>query len=133
MVYKYDLGHGSFPDPASRFQPEGPHGPSQVVDPNAFEWSDKNWQGVTRQGQVVYEMHIGTFTPEGTWDAAATRLEFLKDLGVTLLEVMHPLRIGRGSLVGGMTVWTYTRRHGCTASLAICVGSSTEPMSWVWE
>ncbi len=114
MVYKYDLGHGSFPDPASRFQPEGPHGPSQVVDPHAFVWSDKNWQGVTRQGQVVYEMHIGTFTPEGTWDAAATRLEFLKELGVTVLEVMPvadwPGKFGWG--YDGVDLYAPTRLYG---------------------
>ncbi|MCO5168803.1 MAG: malto-oligosyltrehalose trehalohydrolase [Planctomycetes bacterium] len=76
------------PDPASRFQPEGPHGPSQVVDPDAFAWTDAAWQGVGRDGQVLYELHVGTFTPEGTWQAAARELPRLADLGVTVLEVM---------------------------------------------
>ena len=58
------------PDPCSRFQPDGPHGPSQVVDPARFKWTDHSWSGVRREGQVLYEMHIGTFTPEGTWRAA---------------------------------------------------------------
>src|SRR5207248_2354297 len=56
-----------FPDPASRFQPEGPHGPSQVVDPASFAWTDGDWLGVHLGGQVLYELHIGTFTPEGTF------------------------------------------------------------------
>ena len=64
--YRYRLdGEDSFPDPASRFQPEGPHGPSQVVDPGRFEWSDAAWKGAGPRGQVLYEMHVGTFTPEG--------------------------------------------------------------------
>src|SRR5262249_19220226 len=63
-----------YADPASRYQPEGPHGPSQVVDPAAFAWTDGGWRGVRLEGQVIYEVHIGTFTPEGTF-AAATREE----------------------------------------------------------
>ena len=62
-----------YPDPASRFQPQGPHGPSQVVDPAAFHWTDDGWTGIGAAGQVLYEMHVGTFTPEGTWEAAAAR------------------------------------------------------------
>ena len=62
------------PDPASRFQPEGPHGPSEVVDPAAFRWSDGDWPGIPARGQVIYELHVGTFTPEGTYAAAAERL-----------------------------------------------------------
>ncbi|HEY3886663.1 MAG TPA: alpha-amylase family glycosyl hydrolase, partial [Vicinamibacterales bacterium] len=76
------------PDPASRFQPDGPHGPSQYIDPGAFRWSDATWKGVTRTGQVVYEMHIGTFTPEGTWRAAARELNELARIGVTIVEMM---------------------------------------------
>ena len=60
-------GGAPYPDPASRFQPEGPHGPSEVIDPSDFAWTDVEWRGVPREGQVIYEMHIGTFTPEGTW------------------------------------------------------------------
>jgi maltooligosyltrehalose trehalohydrolase len=89
-LYKYRIdGAGPYPDPCSRYQPAGPHGPSLVVDPGAFRWSDAQWRGVAgMQGQVIYEMHIGTFTPEGTFDAAAQQLEELKTLGVTLLELM---------------------------------------------
>ena len=58
-------------DPASRFQPQGPQGPSQVIDPGRFPWSDTDWSGMSREGQVIYEMHFGTFTAEGTYTAAA--------------------------------------------------------------
>ncbi|HEV7225550.1 MAG TPA: malto-oligosyltrehalose trehalohydrolase, partial [Pirellulales bacterium] len=69
------------PDPASRFQPEGPFGPSQIVDPKAFAWTDANWPGVSLPGQVIYELHVGTFTPEGTWDAARRQLPELASMG----------------------------------------------------
>lgn len=77
-----------YPDPASRFQPDGPHGPSQIIDPGRFVWSDAGWPGIHPRGQVIYEMHIGTFTPEGTWEAARTQLPELRNAGVTVLEVM---------------------------------------------
>jgi maltooligosyltrehalose trehalohydrolase len=88
--YRYRLGNEAtlYPDPASRFQPDGPHGPSQIVDPNAFQWTDHTWSGVRLEGQVIYEMHLGTFTPEGTWEAASRELPELADAGVTLLELM---------------------------------------------
>ncbi|MEA2603032.1 MAG: maltooligosyltrehalose trehalohydrolase [Acidobacteriota bacterium] len=87
--YRYRLDGGdAFPDPASRFQPEGPHGPSQVVDPSGFQWTDRDWQGLVREGQVIYEMHLGTFTPEGTWEAAARELPELAALGITVIELM---------------------------------------------
>jgi maltooligosyltrehalose trehalohydrolase len=76
------------PDPASRYQPEGPHGPSMVVNPAAFQWTDVDWKGVDRQGQVLYEMHVGTYTPQGTWQAAAAQLDALADLGITVIEMM---------------------------------------------
>jgi maltooligosyltrehalose trehalohydrolase len=77
-----------YPDPASRWQPNGVHELSEVVDPDAFVWSDDEWSGPGRRGQVVYELHLGTFTAEGTWSAAAGHIPRLKDLGVTLIEVM---------------------------------------------
>jgi maltooligosyltrehalose trehalohydrolase len=88
-LYRFRLdGGGLFPDPASRFQPQGPHGPSRVVDAERFRWSDAGWPGVRLAGQVLYEMHVGTFTQAGTWAAAARELPALADLGVTLIEVM---------------------------------------------
>ncbi len=91
MRYRFRLDNESklFPDPASRFQPEGPHGPSQVVDPHTYHWNDSQWTGAPAdQPHVVYEMHIGTFTKAGTWRAAEERLSHLAELGITLLEVM---------------------------------------------
>jgi maltooligosyltrehalose trehalohydrolase len=89
-LYRFRLnGDGDlYPDPASRFQPEGPHGPSCVVDPAAFKWSDDAWKGIKLPGHIMYEFHLGTFTPEGTWRAAAEKLPLLKEDGITLLEMM---------------------------------------------
>jgi maltooligosyltrehalose trehalohydrolase len=86
--FEIDAGGERWPDPASRFQPAGPLGPSQVVDPGDYAWKDELWSGISLPGQVLYEMHIGTFTPEGTWDAAAEQLAELAALGVTVLEIM---------------------------------------------
>ena len=76
------------PDPASRFNPDGPHGPSVVVDPAAFPWPHDDWQGRARHEHVFYEIHIGTFTPEGTYTAAAAKLPLIADLGITAIELM---------------------------------------------
>ena len=78
----------SYPDPASRFQPDGPDGPSQVIDPSRFLWKDQDWTGTNIKGRVVYEMHIGTFTPEGTWKAAEKHLPELAEIGINLIELM---------------------------------------------
>src|SRR6266478_1602708 len=76
------------PDPASRFQPNGPHGSSCVVDPTKFEWTDAEWPGTKLEGQIIYEMHVGTFTREGTWRAAADQLAELARIGITVIEMM---------------------------------------------
>lgn len=76
------------PDPASRFQPTGVHGPSEIVDPTAFEWSDANWRARPWNEAVIYEMHVGTFTRKGTFAATEEKLTYLADLGVTAIEVM---------------------------------------------
>jgi maltooligosyltrehalose trehalohydrolase len=81
-------GKGPFPDPRSPWQPHGPHGQSRWVDHTRFRWTDQHWQARPLAAAVIYELHIGTFTPEGTFDAAITRLDHLVDLGVTHLEVM---------------------------------------------
>jgi maltooligosyltrehalose trehalohydrolase len=89
MTYRYRLnGKDSFPDPCSRFQPEGPHGPSLIVDPSSYRWRDQQWRGIELRGQVIYELHIGTFTPDGTFDSAVKELDELKRLGITVIEVM---------------------------------------------
>jgi maltooligosyltrehalose trehalohydrolase len=87
--YRFILdGTERFPDPASRYQPAGPHGSSSVQDPRLFRWTDDGWKGLTKEGAVFYEMHVGTFTPEGTWEAAARHLPELAELGVTAVEMM---------------------------------------------
>jgi maltooligosyltrehalose trehalohydrolase len=89
MRYCFRLDQGeAVPDPASRFQPDGAHGPSEIVDPGDFAWTDRAWRGVTREHLVIYEMHIGTFTPEGNWEAASRELPALAELGITCLEIM---------------------------------------------
>jgi maltooligosyltrehalose trehalohydrolase len=98
--YRFRLDGTLLADPASRFQPDGPFGPSEVVDPAAYPWKDRSWRGVSMPGQVLYELHLGTFTPEGTWHAAAGRLRDVKAVGVTTIEVMpvaeFPGRFGWG-------------------------------------
>ena len=86
--YFYRLSNGKDrPDPASRFQPEGVHGPSEIVD-TRFDWNDRGWGGIRLSDYVIYELHIGTFTPEGTFDAVVTQLERLRELGITAIELM---------------------------------------------
>ena len=76
------------PDPRSAWQPDGVHGPSRVVDHGEFTWTDTTWRGVPLAGSVLYELHVGTFTPEGTFDAALERLDHLVELGVTAVELL---------------------------------------------
>jgi maltooligosyltrehalose trehalohydrolase len=89
-LYQFRVNGGEklYPDPVSRFQPRGPHGPSQIVDPARYQWHDRHWTGRPLEGQVLYELHVGTFTPEGTFAAAAEQLNELRDLGVTTIELM---------------------------------------------
>jgi maltooligosyltrehalose trehalohydrolase len=104
----------TFPDPVSRFQPSGPFGPSQLIDPTRFAWSDAAWPGVTLAGQVIYELHVGTFTREGTWQAARRELAELAAAGITLLEVMpvadFPGQFGWG--YDGVNPFAPTRLYG---------------------
>ncbi len=114
--YRLD-GDACPPDPASRFQPDGPHGPSQVVDPETFRWADQSWRGARLEGQVMYEMHVGTFTPEGTWVAAARELPELAAAGITVVELMpvadFPGRFGWG--YDGVDLFAPTRLYGTPA------------------
>jgi len=88
-LYAYLLdGEGPYPDPASRFQPQGVHRPSAVVDARTFRWTDRDWRGRPLGGTVIYELHVGSFTPAGTFAAATDRLPALADLGVTAVELM---------------------------------------------
>ena len=112
--YRVDDGERILPDPGSRAQPEGPHGPSAVVDPSTYCWTDLAWPGVRREGQVIYEMHVGTFTREGTWTAAIDKLPLLKEIGIGVIEIMpvaeFPGRFGWG--YDGVTLFAPTRLYG---------------------
>ncbi|HET8774343.1 MAG TPA: malto-oligosyltrehalose trehalohydrolase [Thermoanaerobaculia bacterium] len=110
-LYKIRAGDGAYPDPASRFQPDGVHGPSEVIDPQ-FAW--REWRGVQLKDAVIYEMHIGTFTAEGTYAAAVRHLDALAQLGITILELLplhdFPGRFGWG--YDGVDLWAPTRLYG---------------------
>src|SRR5262249_54933834 len=112
--FRLDGQSDLLPDPASRFQPDGPHGPSEVIDPGAFPWTDTDWQGCRLPGQVIYELHVGTFTPEGTWQAAVDQLSRVVDVGISLLEVM-PVADFAGSFgwgYDGVDLFAPTRLYG---------------------
>jgi maltooligosyltrehalose trehalohydrolase len=119
-LYRYRLdGAGPFPDPASRRQPQGVHGPSQIVDPRAFRWTDQAWRGPSLAGAVIYELHVGTFSPEGTFEGVAKRLEALRDVGITVIELMpiaeFPGRRGWG--YDGVDWFAPTRNYGAPDDL----------------
>ena len=89
--FRVNGGQNFYPDPASRFQPDGPHGPSCIIDPKQFRWTNLDWLGPAAaglKGQIIYEMHIGTFTKNGTWRAAAEQLPELARVGITVVEMM---------------------------------------------
>ena len=134
MRYQLRLDNGErlFPDPASRFQPEGPHGPSQIVDPRAFHWTDQAWRGISVKGQVIYEMHIGTFTQEGTWAAATDQLPELARLGITTVEVMPVAdfsgRFGWG--YDGVNLFAPTRLYGTPEEFSSFVDRADALQHW---
>ena len=89
--YAYLIDHNEtpIPDPVSRWQPDGVHGRSRIVDPRAFQWTDSGWRGLAMRELVIYELHVGTFTRDGTFDAAIPFLRGLRrDLGITAIEIM---------------------------------------------
>lgn len=86
--YKYAIDGQAFPDPASRFQPDGVHGPSEIIDPRAYDWGDGDWPGRRWEEAVVYELHLGTFSQSGDCAGAIGHLDALCELGVTVLEIM---------------------------------------------
>lgn len=117
--FRLDGGEELLADPASRCQPEGPTGPSKVVNAHAFVWQDAGWTGIVRDGQLVYEMHIGTFTPEGTWAAAAKMLPRLRDIAVTVIEMM-PVNEFDGTFgwgYDGVLLFAPTRLYGTPEDL----------------
>jgi maltooligosyltrehalose trehalohydrolase len=112
--FRVNKAENFHPDPASRFQPDGPHGSSCVVDPTKFQWTDSQWPGVKLKGQIIYEMHAGTFTGEGTWRAAAEQLEELARIGITVIEMMpvgdFPGKFGWG--YDGVDLFAPTHLYG---------------------
>ncbi len=112
-VYRLD-GAGAFPDPASRFQPDGVHGPSEVIDPSTYKWHDAQWPGRPMADLVVYELHVGTFTADGTFAAATRRLGELADLGVTAIELMPVADFPGDHNWGydGVALWAPSRAYG---------------------
>jgi maltooligosyltrehalose trehalohydrolase len=112
--FRLDDEDDTYPDPASRFQPQGPHGPSEVIDPRAYRWRDSGWRGVPLGGAVMSEVHIGTFTREGTWRAAAAKLPLMIDAGINVLEIMpvaeFPGKFGWG--YDGVDLWAPARLYG---------------------
>jgi maltooligosyltrehalose trehalohydrolase len=115
-TYKLD-GSDDRPDPASRYQPEGVHGPSEVVDLSTFAWTDATWKGFALEDSVFYELHVGTYTPAGTYAALIPHLAELKELGVTTIELMPIAQFPGGSNWGYDGVYpfasqnTYGRPH----------------------
>src|SRR5215470_16458025 len=86
-TYRFRIDHDPLvPDPASRFQPQGVHEASEIIDPGRFDWSDDSWRGRPWNDTVIYEMHVGTFTPEGTYAGAEKKLDYLAELGITAIE-----------------------------------------------
>jgi maltooligosyltrehalose trehalohydrolase len=122
--YRYLLDdRGPFPDPCSRYQPLGVHGPSEVVDPATFRWTDVRWQGLPLEEAVTYEMHVGTFTPEGTYASAAGALPRLVELGVTAVQIM-PLADFAGDRnwgYDGVSMFAPARCYGAPADLRALV------------
>ena len=120
--YRFHVNNSFYPDPASRFQPDGPHGPSCIVDPTRFQWTDSHWPGPAvagLKGQIIYEMHIGTFTQKGTWRAAAQQLEELARIGITVIEMMpvadFPGKFGWG--YDGVNLFAPTHLYGAPDDL----------------
>ncbi|HEU5424814.1 MAG TPA: malto-oligosyltrehalose trehalohydrolase [Nitrolancea sp.] len=119
--YKFRLdGQREYPDPAARSQPEGVHGPSEVTDPAAFPWSDRDWSPPARARLVIYELHVGTFTPQGTFDAVIPRLGYLRELGVNAIELMPVAQFPGGRNWGYDGVYPYAAQnsYGGPAGLA---------------
>ena len=125
--YAYAIDDGDpKPDPASRFQPDGVHAWSEIVDPAAFHWTDGDWRGLDPRRTIVYELHVGTFTPEGTFASAAAKLPYLADLGVTAIELM-PLADFAGARnwgYDGVALFAPSRAYGRPGDLRAFVNAA---------
>ena len=122
--YRFAVDGGTrVPDPASRRNPEGVHGPSEVVDPGTFDWTDEGWRPPPWREAVIYELHVGTFTPEGTFAGVARRLEHLQRLGVTAIELMPIAEFpgGRGWGYDGVLPYAPASAYGSPDELKALV------------
>jgi maltooligosyltrehalose trehalohydrolase len=115
-----------FPDPYSRYQPEGPHGPSEVVDPSAFEWTDQAWPGLNAERLVIYECHVGVYTARGTFDALIDELPVLQSLGITAIELMPVAEVPgtRNWGYDGVDIFAPTRNYGDSHALRRLVNAA---------
>jgi maltooligosyltrehalose trehalohydrolase len=86
--YRFRIDNKEYPDPASLSQPGGVHGPSEIINLDSFQWTDTDWNNLPLQDYIIYELHVGTFTPEGTFEAIEDRLDYLVQLGITAIEIM---------------------------------------------
>ncbi len=125
-AFRLDDSRELYPDPASRFQPDGPHGPSEVVEPTRYAWKERGFTGPPERGQVIYELHVGTFTREGTYVAAERELPRLAALGVTTIELLplaeFPGDFGWG--YDGVGLWAPTHLYGRPDELRAFVDSA---------
>lgn len=129
QLYRYRLDEGQpFPDLASRFQPQGVHGPSQVIELGRFSWTDGNWKGVDRDELVIHEIHVGTFSPEGTFEGVIQRLPLLRDLGVTAVELMPVADFpgNRNWGYDGVSIFAPARCYGTPGDLQRLVNTAHE-------
>jgi maltooligosyltrehalose trehalohydrolase len=120
LDYSFSVGGAAgLPDPRSPWQPQGVHGPSRSFDPSRHGWTDRAWRGREATGSVIYEVHVGTFTPEGTLDAAIARLDHLVDLGVDLVELMPVAAFAgrRGWGYDGVHLYAVHEPYGGPAAL----------------
>lgn len=127
-LFRLDEEEQLFPDPASRYQPEGPEGPSQIIDPFAYQWRAKEWRGSSLRGQVIYEMHVGAFSETGNWAGAKAKLPLLAEIGITLIEMMpvndFPGRFGWG--YDGVNLFSPSRLYGSADDLRDFVDAAHE-------
>ena len=122
-------GERQRPDPVSRWQPKGVHGPSRIVDPSSFRWSDQNWAGIPLREFIIYELHTGTFTPDGTFESVIPRLPYLRDLGITAVEVMpvfYPRAPETDTTCFARTTHTGSQRHGHRTRNSRCTAGQSQ-------
>jgi maltooligosyltrehalose trehalohydrolase len=124
--YRFALDGAEWPDPCSRFQPEGVRGPSRVIDTRAFEWRDEGWPGLSLEELVIYELHVGTFSDAGTFDGVVRYLDGLRELGVTAIELMPVATFpgNRGWGYDGLYVYAPHPAYGGPEGLARLVGAA---------